>query len=178
MPQPTISDVHVDRPLTNLSVAYIQGAEAFVSGKVFPVVPVAQRSDEFYTYDIGDWTRVVAEKRAPGAPSAGGGYTIGTDNFFAQRYSVHDDVDDLTRANQDQPLDADSDATDWVTDQMLRLRERTWATQYFGTGVWGNQRDGVAAGPTGDEFLQWDQAGSTPVEDVSTQSIGVAELTG
>jgi hypothetical protein len=45
--------------------------------------------------------------------------------------------------------------------------------------VWGTDRTGVAsAAPTGNQFLQWDNAGSTPIEDVTSQIIAFRELTG
>ena len=34
MPQPTISDVHVDAILTNISIAYMQKAENMIADKV------------------------------------------------------------------------------------------------------------------------------------------------
>jgi len=178
MPQPTIGDVHVDRPLTNLSVAWIQSQTDFVAARVFPVVGVAARSDLYYEYDRGDWMRIVAEKRAPGTPSAGGGYTVSTSSYFADRFSIHQDVDDLTRANADSPLAPDSDATQWVSEQMLRLREQEWATKYFAASVWTNEQDGVAAAPGANEFLRWDLGGSTPIDDVNAQALAMAELTG
>ena len=44
MPNPTASDVHVNRPLTNISIAYTQDASTFVADKVFPNIPVAKQS--------------------------------------------------------------------------------------------------------------------------------------
>jgi hypothetical protein len=41
--QPTPNQVHVNAILTNISVAYIQSADSFVAGKVFPVVPVEKQ---------------------------------------------------------------------------------------------------------------------------------------
>src|ERR1017187_6613169 len=51
MPQPTLQDVHVNRPLTNISVAYLQEAAGveFVADKAFPAVPVENKSDLYYT---------------------------------------------------------------------------------------------------------------------------------
>ena len=50
MPQPTLQDVHVNRPLTNVSVAYLQEAAGveFVADKAFPAVPVENKSDLYY----------------------------------------------------------------------------------------------------------------------------------
>ena len=40
MPQPTSTDVHVDAILTNMSIAYMQEAYAFVAARAFPTVNV------------------------------------------------------------------------------------------------------------------------------------------
>lgn len=36
MPNPTQADLHVNVPLTNVSVAYIQNASNFIASKIFP----------------------------------------------------------------------------------------------------------------------------------------------
>ena len=83
MSNPTLSAVHVNTPLTNLSVAYMQAADLFVAHKVFPIVPVSKQSDLYYTYDKDDFRRSDAQVRAPGAESAGSGYRLdSTRNYF------------------------------------------------------------------------------------------------
>ena len=37
---PTRQQIHIDRPLTNISVAYMQDAKNFIADKVFPTIPV------------------------------------------------------------------------------------------------------------------------------------------
>jgi hypothetical protein len=72
MPQPTLQDVHVNRPLTNISVAYLQEAAGveFVADKAFPAVPVENKSDLYYTYARADFNRDEMQKRALSAESA------------------------------------------------------------------------------------------------------------
>ncbi len=179
MPNPTPSDVHVNAPLTSISVAYIQQATNFIADKVFPNAPVGKQSDRYFQYDRADWFRVEAQERAPGTESAGGGWRIdNTPTYFARIYAVHKDIDDPTRANADAPIDMDRDATEWVTQQLLLLREKRFINAYFKTGVWATDLTGVAASPTGNQFLQWDQAGSDPISDVEDQAIDMAEKTG
>ena len=45
MPKPTLSDVHVSKPLTTMSVAYLQDQTQFVAPQVFPALPVDNQSD-------------------------------------------------------------------------------------------------------------------------------------
>ena len=179
MPLPTSGDVHVNRPLTNISIAYIQAADQFIATKVFPNVPVSKQSDRYFVYEKQDWFRDEAKVRAPGTESAGGGWRIdNTPTYFAPVIAVHKDVDDQIRANADAPINMDRDATTWVTQQLLLKRERIWAGSYFQPGVWDTDLAGVAAAPGAGQFLQWDQANSTPIEDITGAAVAVAEKTG
>lgn len=169
MPQPTASDVHVNRPLTSYSTAYIQDQSDFIATTVFPFIGSQSKSDDYWEYDRGDWMRIVAEKRAPGAPSAGGGFTVATNSFRTERWAIHQDVDDPTRANADDPLAPDNDATEWVTEQLLRTIEREWITAYFTPGVWNRQ---LTPGTL------WSAGGSTPIENVRAEHTRIWSITG
>lgn len=180
MPQPHKGQVHVDRPLTNISTAYLQSEASFVAGRAFPVVPVAKQSDLYFKYSKDDFYRSSAQKRAPATESAGGGYAMSTDSYLCDVLAVHKDVDDQTRANSDDPLNADRDATVWVTQQLLLKREIDWVSAYFGTSKWGTtDQTGVASDtPAANEFEQWDRAGSTPVADVRKRMAAILDATG
>lgn len=179
MANPTIRQVHVNQPLTQISIAYMQNADMFISTDVFPIIPVQKQSDRYYKYLKEDWFRDVAKKRAPSTESAGGGYRLdNTPTYFADVYSIHKDIDDQIRANQDDVINMDRDATEWVTQMMLLRREKIWAENYFTNGVWATELSGVASNPSDGEFVQWDQADSTPIEDIRDRAVEVAELTG
>lgn len=172
MPLPTPSDLHVNGLLTNVSVAWTQNADNYVADKVFPRVPVAKQSDLFAVYPAADFLRDDAEKRGPGTESAGGGYRVSQDNYFADVWAFHKDVDDQTRANADSPFDPDRDATQYVTQVMLTRREVDWATSFFSTGVWDTNRVG------GTNFVQWSDIASTPLEDIEDESRAIGDITG
>ena len=74
MPNPTQSDLHVNAPLTNVIVAYMQDKAQFIADKVFPRVPVQKQSDMYWKYSKSDWRRTDAQKRAPGTESPGVGW--------------------------------------------------------------------------------------------------------
>jgi hypothetical protein len=157
MPQPTQSDVHVDAILTGISVAYMQEAEHFVAGKVFPSVPVSKQSDKFFTYTQADFFRDEVQYRADGTESAGSGYGLSTDSYSADVWALHKDIGDQTRANADAPLNMDQDATRFLAQQMLIRQERDWATNYFGTSIW--DTDSTPS-------TLWSASGSDPIGDV------------
>lgn len=174
MPQPTASAVHINAPLTNISVAYLQDLDGFIAGKVFPEVPVQKISDYYFTYPKQQWFRTDAQERGPSTESAGTGYEQSSDSYFCKRYAVHKDVDDLVRSNTDKPLDADRDATELVTRHLILKREKSWATSYFTTGLWTGSSTGSDITPG----TKWDNASGTPIADIRTQMDAMRRKTG
>src|SRR5713226_9512341 len=157
MPLPTLGDVHVNRPLTTMSVGFVQDAADFVSGDVFPSIPVPNKSDLYYIYNRGDFFRNNMVKRAPGTPAAAGGYKLGTQTYITDVWALKKIIDDQIRANSDSPLQPDRDATFWLTQQAMINRDVNWVSAYFKLGVWGNtDQVGVAGAPGANQFKQWD----------------------
>jgi len=180
MPNPIRQDIHVNRPLTNISVAYMQKESAFVADKVFPVVPVKKQSDRYFTYLKEDWFRDEAMKRVHGAESAGGGYELdNTPNYFCEIWAYHKDVTASDRANSDTPLSADRDASEFITQKFLIKREVEWATRFFATNLWTYDWTGAAAADAAAyKFVYWSTAGSTPIKDIAERQIAIQSVTG
>jgi len=178
MPNPAQSDLHVNAPLTNVSVAYIQNSSDFIATKVFPQVPVKKQSDLYWKYSKSDWRRTDVAKRAPSTESPGVGYKMDTDTYFAHVYAVHKDIDDQIRANADSNFKVDSDTTKFVTNQLLLKRDIDWSSTFFTTSVWDTEKTGVSSGPTTNQFLQWNDDASDPINDVSSWLVDFRESTG
>jgi hypothetical protein len=175
---PTQSDLHVNAPLTNVSVAYIQKSDAFIATKVFPKVSVSKQSDLYWKYSKSDWRRTDVQRRAPSTETPGVGWNVTTDSYFAHVYGVHKDIDDQLRANADSRFRLDSDATSFVTNQLLLKRDLDWAATYFKTGVWGVDYTGVDAAPTGTQLLRWSVTSSDPISQLATLQINFVQQTG
>lgn len=170
MSQPTPGDVHVNVPLTNLSIGWMQAQESFIADKVFPIVPSPNQSNRYYVYNRDDFFRVEARDRAPGTESAGSGYRVdNTPSFFCKPIAVHKDVDDMTLANADSVLSPERDATEWVSQQLMLKKDRDWASRYFTTGVWSTDTT---------PGTLWSSALSTPILDIRTQIFAMQEATG
>lgn len=180
MPSPTKGDVHVNRPLTNISVAYLQDEKHFVADSVFPNIPVSKQSDLYYMYDRGYFNRDEMEERAPGTESAGGEYAIEVDTpYYAKVYAFHHDISDQRRANTDSELAPDKEATELVTRKGLIKRERMWASKFFIPAVWTHNRVGVTTTAVPGTSIQfWNEADSTPIEDVRRAKTVVLQSTG
>lgn len=170
MPQPTLNQVHVDAILTQISVAYIQDQNNFISTKVFPIIPVDKKSDLYYVYTKNDWFRDEAQRRAPATESAGSGYNVGTDNYTCDVFALHKDVDNQVVQNTDRPLDPFRDATRFVTQKMLLRQEIQWTTDYFTAGVWDTD---VTLTDTWDDY-----ASSDPIDDVEEGKETILGTTG
>lgn len=178
MPQPTPAQMHVDRYLTNLSVAFVQRSRNFVADKVFPVVPVAKQSDLYPVYDRGYFFRDEMRPRPLGGEAAKAGYKITNKRYYCEEFALAHTIDDRVRANADQPLNPDRAGMRLLTTQAMIHRDRDWSSKYFKTGVWTTDLTGVAASPGTGQFLQFDQSGSDPIGVVDAEKDRIAESTG
>ena len=142
MPQPTLQDVHVNRPLTNVSVAYLQEAAGveFVADKAFP----ASRSKTKATCTTptrgptSTATRCRSGALRPNPPARATTLNS-TGTYNCDVWALHKDVDDQIRSNSDSPLSPDRDATIFLTQKALIRRENQWVSKFFGTGIWTNK---------------------------------------
>lgn len=179
MPNPTPGDLHVDRLLTELSVSWVQDSGAFVANRVFPIVPVKKQSDLYAVYDKGYFYRDEMQERPLGGEAKEAGYGVSTATYRCTEDALAHKVDDRVRANADQPLDPDRAAMRFLTSQAMVHLDRLWAADYFKTGVWGNtDQTGVAAAPAANQFLQFDQSGSKPIQFIRGRASAIASLTG
>jgi hypothetical protein len=176
---PYLPQVHVDRPLTNISVAYIQDQTAFIAGKAAPYIPSDKKSDRYFKYTKDEWFRDDAQSRAPATESSGGGYDIdNTPSFSCIPYAYHFDLDQQIDANADVPLNMRRDATKFVTRKLLLRQEVQWASTFFTTGVWVGSSTATDLTIGAGFNLTWDDANSTPIEDVQAQQLAMLQLTG
>jgi hypothetical protein len=176
---PKMQDAHIDRAMTNISVAYLQDASAFIADKVFPIVPVRRQSDVFYVYNKGDFMRDEAQVRGAGTESAGGDYGVAaSDPYHCRKHAFHYDVTEEERANYDEPLNADTDATEFVSQKMLIRREMEWASKFFKTGVWGTEITGTDSNPSSGQAIKWNLATSNPILDITNAAVQMASETG
>lgn len=171
--QPGARDVHVDKLLTNMSVAYKN--DEYIAEKVFPIVMVEKQSDLIATYNKGDWLRSVMQPYAPGTKGARSGYTVDTSKtYFCQGWKLGKELPDDVVENADAPFNMFADATAWLREQAQLRWELQFTSTFFKTGVWtGGDKDG------GTDFVKWSNyAGSNPITDLRTYSDLVRQKTG
>jgi len=129
MPQPSFQEVHVNAPLSNISIAFLQDSGDYIADKVFPVIPVQKASNIYFSLDKGFWFRDEAGIRVDGEESVGSGYGVSQKTYSCDAYALHFDVGPQVRANTDNPLDADTDATLFLMQRLAITRERKFLDQ-------------------------------------------------
>lgn len=160
MPMLTPSAVHVDQPLTNLTLAYVQDQSNFIADKVFPVVGVNKQSDKYYVYDRAGMNR--GGERKPLAPRTEVkriGMSVSTGAYYADVFGLGMDFDDQTLANEDTALEIRSAGAQTLVTNLLIDREVDFANTFFSAGVWGSETT-----PTN---LWSDYTNATPISDVT-----------
>lgn len=159
MPMLTPSQVHLDVPLTNLTVAYAQEASGFIADKVFGTVSVSKQSDKYYKYDREGLRHGDVKVLAPRTEVNRVGMTLSTDNYFADVRGIGMDFDEQTLANEDTMLEIRSQGANVLMEKILIDREVRWADTFFKAGVWGTE--------TTPANLWSDYTNSTPIVDVT-----------
>lgn len=166
MAAPTRSQVHIDRALTNVSIAY-RNAD-YVAGELFPIVSVQKQSDKYFVYDKSSWFRDEAGPRAPATRGPEVEYTISSSAYACQPIAATKVLPDEVVDNADQPLQERRNAVEFATDKVLLKLERDVATDAFGTG-WS-----TSTTPS----TLWDDDASDPLDDVETGREAVVKLIG
>ena len=172
MPLLTPSQVHIDQPLSNLTLAYVQEQTNFIADKVFPTVGVARQSDKYYIYDRDNMNRAGdVQKLAPRTEVNRIGMSISNSSYFADVYGLGMDFDEQTLANEDEMLNIRSAGAETLAMRLMIHREEQFASTFFSTSIWGTEYTGVANADndTSAEVTQWsDYTNATPILDVTT----------
>ena len=171
---PSRSAVHVNRPLSNISEAYIQDEGAFVASRLFPDIPVEHQTDLYWSWPRGEFFRAEMAVRADGAESAGKDYKIETKSYRCVIRALNHDISDPQRANQDDEVNLDRGATVLLTQDAMITKELVFVDEYMKDSVWTYSADGAATRSTtftaltdaNNNLIYWSDASSTPIQDV------------
>lgn len=183
MPDPTQRQVRgagtTDLFLTNVSVSFMQSADSFVADQVFPVVPVGASTARYKVFPRSYFAMDNVGPRPLGGYPRQTGYRLSEDSYNAEEQALEAWVDDRERSDADASgHDIERAKVRLLTNQHLIHRDRDWASAYFRTGVWGSDRVGVAASPTGTQFLQLDSDNSDPIAMFSADQLASHQTNG
>ena len=167
---PVASDVHIDKALSDLSLAYMNSK--YIADMIFPIVPVDKQSDKFYKWTKDFWFRNSVRVRAPGGEFPEVGLGLTNDNYSTIVYNLAARLPDENIANADEAVNEEFAKTKFLADQFQLNREVQFVADFFKTTVWGT--DSTLSGTA-----QWsDYANSDPIDDVKVAKQTVLKNTG
>lgn len=156
------SAVHLDQLLTNLTLNYVK-EQNFIADRVFPVLDVEYKSDEFYKFDPAEENREGADEvtlLAPRTTPRKFETSHDKDSYMAKVYGLAFDIDMQTAANEDEALNVRERKARLLMNKLLKKRDRDFIDTFMKTGVWGEDLAG------GTDFTVWSDAASTPIDDI------------
>jgi hypothetical protein len=171
--------IHVDRYLTNFSVAYVQDAKNFVAQRASSVISVNKQTDMYVEYDRGYFWRDEAEPRPLGGRPVQVSYKVNSGTYSAIEYALEHVIDDRQRANADEPIRLDENASRLLTQKHMIKQDRIWCQSFFKAGVWTNDFTGVTSSPSGAlQFLQFNDSNSDPISVIDAAKDYIHQRTG
>lgn len=170
--------LHIDRYLTNFSVMFVQDSSKFIAQQAASPVPVVKQTDMYVQYDRGYFWRDEAVPRPLGGRPQQVGYKIDSGSYACIEYALEHVVDDRQRTNADEPIRLDENATILLTQKNMIKQDRFWVQKFFKTGEWAVDYTGVGSTPGANQFIQFENPDSEPIELIDQAKDEIAERTG
>lgn len=154
------SNVHVDRPLTNLATGYEN--RELIGLRVMPSIPTTNRSGKYWELDPNAFFKVgqsnmASPRSKPNEVSMSGSFS---GQFAVEDYGLCDFVTWDEQNNADTPIQPRSDATEIVTNMLALAQEIRIANIVFASGSYGSNVETLAGGD------RWDVDTSDPVKKI------------
>lgn len=168
MARPLITDVHIDRALTNMSIRYSN--ENYIADSIFPRFRVTAESDKFFKWDKNNAFRVMGQTlRAISSGYRRVEFQVGADSYVAQEYGLEAPLDDRMVRAADPPLQIRRTFAEELTNQISLDREKRARDLAMTTANWTTTNAGSAA---------WDVAGTDVIGDVKLAQDTIRKLIG
>jgi hypothetical protein len=170
--QPTRAQIHIDRPLTDMAIAFTQNAGDFIAGRALPVRAVSKQTDKYFIYNKQAFFRDDAKLRGPGDTSGRTGFRLSNDSYYCEKWSLGVELSYDDIANADEPLDLEGDALQVVMNGLMIRREKLFAEACFAASIWTTTVDGAAT-------AKWDDyMASDPIRAVDNANKAMRQLSG
>lgn len=171
----TVRDVHVDQPLTNLSIGY--HPSGLIAEIVAPPMKVNKESDKYYVWDRSSAYRVSAtgtmSLRADKTEAREVDFGLSTSTYTAEEYALKILVSDREKGNADSVLRLREAKVRRLQDLLLLEEEIRVATLLTTSGNWDSAHTGTVS-------VKWDAASAVVIEknidtakEVVRKAIGV-----
>lgn len=167
----TRRDVHIDRPLTNVAIAY--RPEGFIADMIAPVVPVPHRSDGYYVWNSAEAYRRDNAYRAPGTEARRITRSVASDTFYCHNYALKDQIpfEDIRDADEGFVFTERQVRAESIKDKLYMDKEYRVATKLTDSTYVGSYSATASA---------WNVPGGSgrPILDVKTAIEDVENRTG
>ncbi len=161
-------DLHIDTPLTSLTIGY--RPVGLIADQILPPVPVGKQHDGYYIWPRHEWLRIRNAERAPGTRANRINSTVSSDNYFAKNYALGVDIPFEDLGNADDPLDYRNSNANLVRDNLaLNWEDRLAVTLVDTTNV------GSATNLSNNYA---DIANSSPIQDIDVGLESIRSTTG
>lgn len=171
MAQPQLSQVHINRAISNVAIRYSN--QQFIAGRVAPVVPVAKRSDKYFKFGRAAWFRDAASvNRRPGARAPRGGYPLSDETYDCKEMAFAHPIPDQIFENADDPLKPYENGMDFCMQMVMLRLERLAAANLFVSSTWNSGTDHTVT------YYWNDYVNSDPAADVATGKEAILKATG
>jgi len=132
---PSNQQIHRDRPLENISVAY--KSDRLIADKLAPRVSVVHESDTYFVY-AKDSLTLPQTIRANGASANEASWNISTSSYVLNQHALKGLVTDRDRSNADEPIRLDIDITEYLVEKILMRKEIDLANIVTTAANWAN----------------------------------------
>ena len=177
---PSLPELHVNRALTDMSIAYRN--ESFIADMVAPPIPVQKRSDLYFVYNPATFLRgggtdvsgrSVAIRR-PGTVANTIDYDVSTSPFNCEQLAERVFVPWADIRIADNPLDPKIDAN-IVANDTLRLANETQVANLVGaiSNYASANQVSLTTGATGTSWAQYASANSNPFLNIENGRIAI-----
>jgi hypothetical protein len=155
--------------LTNISVAQFQAPNDFVAPKVFPIVPVQLPISKYYKFSLADLARSTMKEKPKFGAVAPTVWGNTEDDYSVKVYQGLWGLDQISasvpqRAGAPGVADPRRAKAKIASEQSMLLMDVQFSQKFFKAGIWAQEFSGVTTTPSGNQFIQFDNDNSNPIE--------------
>jgi len=164
----TGADLHIDQPLSNISIAY--RPQGLIARDVYPLVPVPKQSDAYYVWDRDEWLRGLKTQRAKGTEPKKVNLKVSSATFYCLNYALEAEIPFEDTGNADPGINLLESASNRIIDGLEQDWEVRLATTLTTTT---NMASSTALTNNWD-----DPVNGAPIEDLFVGIRAIQQLTG
>lgn len=162
--------------LTNMSVAYFQPDDWFVSPFVFPILPVQLSTSYYYIFDKGDLARDNVQRKPEFGKATPMMFGSKQELYSCEVDQIIIGIDQISTLNYQRSaapgiIDPRRSKVRLATEQLKLHMDRAFADGYFKPSVWTNEWAGVTTTPSGNQFYKFSDSNCDPVKFIGDRRV-------